>query len=747
MSSDTGTGTTIEDALPEEVPGILADPPWERAARRPKPAKPKEPKARVVEGLEPPSGLAVAWAPGQREKWAATRLYDYPKNDWNQRIDQYLAGPRSMYPPTEASMFAAGPEDRIRPLLPEWRVRYVTPYFSRYLKPTVARYELEARDAMLHCAGLDAPATGAALLPYLDAEVALLMADWMFRLKTAQDFTRDYFAQHGLAAVPFLVPDAVGRRRPPRRKATAALALVAEEHGADEVVRAAARVHGDEAAEIVAEALSAGAPVADVHRKPAEGPPKRPKLPWLDVAALPRPVLRASGHALPPAATANLVSLMALSGDEPYEGLPEVFGLCEPGSLAELSWAVFEAWRAAREPSRSGWVLSQLAWLGDDETVRRLTPVIRVWPGQSGHAKAVRGLEVLTAIGTDVALIHLDGIARKVKFTGLRDAAQRAITGVAEARGLTTEQLADRLVPDFGLDAEGGLHLSYGPRGFRVSFDEQLRPQVVDDSGRLRKALPKPGVKDDPELAPTAHKRFAALKKDVRTIAADQVRRLETAMVTGRRWTPEEFRAYFAGHPLIWHIARRLVWLAGDRPFRIAEDRTLADAEDAAFTLPEGAEVGIAHPLHLGGELAAWSQVFADYEITQPFPQLGRAVHALTDAERGASRLARFEGVTVPTGRVLGLTRHGWERGIPQDGGVEHEISLRVADDRWIVIDLDPGIAVGAVDVFPEQTLRQVMIGTSSYVYGSKKGDRRFGELHPVTASEVLAALTDLTTK
>ncbi|MFC5749112.1 DUF4132 domain-containing protein [Actinomadura rugatobispora] len=747
MSSDTGTGTTIENAAPGEIPGILADPPWEQAARRPKPAKPKEPEARVVDGLEPPPGLAVSWAPGQREKWAATKLYLSSSNDLDRLIDEYVADQRSMYPPTEASMFAGGPEDRIRPLLAEWRVRYVTPSFFRYLKPTVARYELEARDAMLHCAGIDAPAAGSALLPYLDAEVALLMADWMFRLKTAQDFTQAYFRQHGLDAVPFLVPDAVGKRRPPRRKATAALALVAEEHGLDAVVKAA-RVHGDEAADIVAEALSAGAPVADVQKKPAEGPPKPPKLPWLDVAALPRPVLRGSGRALPPAATANLVSLLALSsGDEPYEGLAEVFELCKPGSLAALAWAVFEAWRAAREPSRNGWVLAQLAWLGDDETVRRLTPVIRVWPGRSGHAKAVRGLEVLTAIGTDTALIHLDGIARKVKFTGLREAARRAIAGVAKARGLTSEQLADRLVPDFGLDAEGGLHLAYGPRGFRVAFDEQLRPLVTDDSGKLRKALPKPGVKDDPELAPAAHKRFAALKKDVRTIAADQVTRLETAMVTGRRWTPEEFRAYFAGHPLIWHIARRLVWLAGDRAFRIAEDRTLADVEDAAFTLPDAAEVGIAHPLHLGGRLGAWAEVFADYEITQPFPQLGRAVHALADGERGSSRLARFEGVTVPTGKVLGLTRHGWERGAPQDNGIEHEISLRVAGGRWVVIDLDPGIAVGAIDVFPEQTLRRVMIGTRSFAFGSEEGDRRFGELDSVTASELLATLTDLSTK
>ncbi|KJS51024.1 hypothetical protein VM98_39430, partial [Streptomyces rubellomurinus subsp. indigoferus] len=88
-------------------------------------------------------------------------------------------------------------------------------------------------------------------------------------------------------------------------------------------------------------------------------------------------------------------------------------------------------------------------------------------------------------------------------------------------------------------------------------------------------------ARDDAELAPAERKRFAALKKDVRTVAGDQIRRLEDAMVSGRSWTAEEFAQLFVGHPLLWHLVRRLVWLAEAdgtaTAFRVAEDRTLAD--------------------------------------------------------------------------------------------------------------------------------------------------------------------------
>ncbi|MFV2180102.1 DUF4132 domain-containing protein, partial [Actinomadura sp. LOL_011] len=92
---------------------------------------------------------------------------------------------------------------------------------------------------------------------------------------------------------------------------------------------------------------------------------------------------------------------------------------------------------------------------------------------------------------------------------------------------------------------------------------------------------PKPGANDDPELAPAAYKRFSGLKKDVRTVAADRLARLERDMVTGRRRSAAEFREHLAGHPLVGHLVRRLVWRVVDGPaFRVAEDGTFADSSD-----------------------------------------------------------------------------------------------------------------------------------------------------------------------
>ncbi|WP_067480527.1 DUF4132 domain-containing protein [Actinomadura hibisca] len=712
-------GVPVPKAKPaadaEDVPDVLVSPPWTRTPARTKPA--------VRTDLTPPADTTATWADGEREEWAAVRRGRFlrdPRVDWKRLVRDYEAGTLQY---GDTTLMTEGPEELIRDLLPDWRGYYHADA-DRFLRPVAAKYETAVLPALLRSAGRNPSVCGEFLLPFRGPEVARTMADHLVRLKTGRANAERWLDRHGPAAARLLVPDALGRAGKARRNAESALRYLAGRLGPDTVVEIA-REYDDAAATAVGDLLAADdAMPATIPTVPA----------WADPALLPPVRLRGSGRELPAAAIRHLVTLLAMTG--PGGARPEtraVRDACDPGSLAAFGWALFERWQEAGTPADQSWALAQLGVTGDDAAVRRLTPIIRAWPGKGGHARAAAGLDVLAAIGTDVALMHLHGIAQKVRFAALQERAGKKMAEVAERRGLTPDQLADRLVPRLGLDASGGLTMDYGPRRFHVGFDEQFRPLITDEDGKLRKTLPKPGVKDDQTLATDAYKRFAELKKDVRTVAAQQIRRLETAMVDRRHWTPAEFHEHLVGHPLLWHIVRRLVWLADGTPFRVAEDRTLADVEDDAFALPENAQIGIAHPLDLGEAVKAWAEVFADYEILQPFPQLGRPVHALTDAERKARSLGRFTDVTVPVGRVLGLERRGWRRGTPMDAGVQETISRALPGGREVTVLLDPGIPVGYVEGAGDQRIEDVMV-----VPGV------FGDLDPVAASEVLADLAEI---
>lgn len=740
--------STIEKvpaADPATLPGLLVSPPWEQERAVTKPV--------VIKDLTASAENDVIWLDdAEREQWLADTLTDGRKSgqDWDKHLRE-IRNRRNWH--TIALVIVRGPDEAARTALAVAEEGH--PWDARdWAKPAVARFGAAALPAVLNALRADLVSNAELILPFASSEVAPLAADWNARLKTVRPTAQAWLRRHPGVAARTLIPAALSKAGKARQAAEAALRLVAAE-GFEARIREAAAGYGAAAEAAIANLLA----VDPLH---AALPRTMPELPaWAEPQSLPQLLLTGRERALPPDAARNVVRMLTVSQpDAPYPGLAAVKELCDARSLAAFAWGLFENWQAAGHPAKQAFGFDVLRWFGDDDTVRRLAPLIRAWPGEGGHARAVAGLDVLGAIGGDTALIHLYGISQKVKFKGLKDAAQGRITAIAEELRLTREQLADRLVPDLGLNDAGALELDYGPRRFTVYFDEQLKPGVVDEAGRRLKALPKPGAKDDSELAPAAYQRFAGLKKDVRTLAGDQIARLELAMVTRRRWSKSEFEEFLVGHPLLRHLVRRLVW--GDfgrdgtglrTAFRVAEDLSYADVEDDQFSLlADGAAIGVAHPVDLGDDVGRWSEIFADYEILQPFDQLGRPVFRLTEQEAAATDLRRFAEAKANGGRVLGLERRGWRRSDPADAGWQGYLLRELPEGRTLVIDLDPGFGAGWANTVDDQQFQSIWISSARdghYGYWRRRESTAspFSVLDPVTASEVLRDLTEVTAR
>ncbi|MDR3213924.1 MAG: DUF4132 domain-containing protein, partial [Azoarcus sp.] len=173
---------------------------------------------------------------------------------------------------------------------------------------------------------------------------------------------------------------------------------------------------------------------------------------------------------------------------------------------------------------------------------------------------------------------------------------------------------------------------------------------------------------------------------------------------------------------------------------RVAEDGGYTTAEDDPFEMPvgESIRIGVPHALEISAtDAAAFGQIFADYELLQPFAQIGRDTYALTDAEKQGTKLERWKDVKVPTGRVLGLVNKGWRRGTAQDGGGIWYFAKPLGDGYVIELYLDPGIIVGMVDEYPEQELGEVKYGPPA-AWGEIQKERKFAELDDIAASELI---------
>ncbi|NHZ88572.1 DUF4132 domain-containing protein [Massilia sp. CCM 8733] len=736
-----------------ELPAVLRSPPWLAAPK---------PGANVLTLAPLDLAPVIRWSEDERQELLKQKRY----NAWPYNWKRYPG------PADAAAAIAAGDVAKVVAL---WEAYSVGGYeiggcvhaiadmpapFNAAVWSTMSKYEINSPGyaiATLGLAGLPAlvgmcERRPADELPYaryfgvvaLAAPVARAYAT--LKSKSARELARAWLLDNPEHAACGLIAPALGKAGSARDAAVRALHLLAE--GGHETLLAdvASRYQQSK----VSEALRALLDEDPLDRLPAKiGPLPAFWMPrnWT------RPRLASNGKALPDAALDPIgVMLRFPQADGVYPGIAHLRQVCTGASLADFAWDLFNAWTDAGADAKENWAFSALRLFGNDDIARKLTPLIRAWPGESQHQRAILGLDILCEIGTDTALMLLNGIAQKVKFKALQDNAREKIGQIAEARKLSVDELEDRLAPDLGLDDDGALLLDFGPRQFRVGFDETLKPYVRDADGARLADLPKPKKTDDAALSGAAQERFKLLKKDARTIAAQQVLRLEQAMCTQRRWQPQVFFTFLAGHPLVRHLVQRLVWgayAAGPDGrllgcFRVGPDGALTSAADEVFDLPPEAVIGIPHALDLpAAEASAFGQLFADYELLQPFAQIGRDTYALTGAESGTLALTRWDSEKVPTGRVLGLTNKGWRRGDPQDGGWIGEFYKPLGDGRLLELHLDPGLIVGMPEHEPEQRLKEVRVTDSQTVNG-KAACYPLSTLGSIVASELIRDMQDL---
>lgn len=700
------SATESADEAPREAwPKVLATPPWRSKA--PRPVMP------TVAGLAVPAREErVVLDDTTRAAWLDPGWYGELRRD--QQEEQLAHAKKHAHRTTKASYLdgvvpflnVLGMDEDV--VLTMWAM---TPFASMFdlatVKRALARFSAPSKErpgGALPPGLIDGaiarlevePSILAAFVGVDSPRVSVHLARAFKRPSLRADAQRAlarFPETHALALVPLALADEKGADKGQAKDAE--LARIAlrwmVSAGQRDVVLAAAKTHGAAAREAI-EAMLTIDPIELCPGKP-------PRLSdFADPSALPRVRLR-SGATLPEEATRNLLEMLMFSPvDPPYAGIVQVIEDCDRASLDRFAIALMQAWERSGGATASQWALHALGHVGSDAVVKQLAADIRRWPREKAKARALVALEVLARMGTDVALLHLDELSRKAKNRDVEAKAAALLAEVAETRGLGPTELEDRLVPTLELDAEGTRTIEIGSRALTVRFDEHLVPFLIDEAGKRSDKITK-GKGDEADALARAKAEWKELQADVAQVGAALIARLERAMCEGRRWDVATFHTLFVAHPLARHLGRRLVWgvyeEGADVPtstFRIAEDGTLADREDAVTTLDDDASVGIVHPLFLTDELrVAWAQRLADYEILQPFDQIGRRVDRValgTEEDVPFRKAAERE---VGLGALLGaLEARGWRTAMPDGDGLIDSLSRRFGD-REVTIGFSPG--------------------------------------------------------
>ncbi len=380
---------------------------------------------------------------------------------------------------------------------------------------------------------------------------------------------------------------------------------------------------------------------------------------------------------------AILLSYSAMSPCGVNSSAATLAAALDENELAVYVNELFDKWLEGGAESKKRWVLYAASIHGGAEIVSKLHHQIQEWPQAARGAIASEAVQALALNPLPQALLIVDGISRKFKFKQVRAAAGSALEFAASQLGITTEELADRIVPNLGFDENMERIFDYGGRKFTVTITTALEIEVFDESGKKLKNLPAPGKRDDEVKAAAAYEEFKQMKKQMKTTVSSQKMRLEMALSTGRLWSVEAWKDLFVKNPVMHQFAIGLVWGVYEdhklvTSFRYMEDGSFNTEDEEEFELPEAGQfigrdqfIGLCHPIELSEEsLKTWKEQLEDYEITQPIEQLERPVYYRTEEEQEQKSLERFGGCIVNDLSLGGkLQTMGWYRGSVQDAG------------------------------------------------------------------------------
>ena len=241
----------------------------------------------------------------------------------------------------------------------------------------------------------------------------------------------------------------------------------------------------------------------------------------------------------------------------------------------------------------------------------------------------------LSSIATEDAIYEITRLSTLVKHASTKKQIEKTLEQLSEKTGLSHDQLNERSIPDYNFSADGTLTKNVGDRTTVITVlgvDKVTQVWIKEDN-KTQKSIPK----EIKENYPEALKELRTLIKSIKETTKSVKRLLERHYEKPRKLDLNTWDQYYYRHPLVWSIARSLIWCF-EKNVRTIEgiesDEGFVDIDGKPILLKGIKHVSLWHPIDSSTEaVRQWRQFILKNSIQQSFKQAHREVYIITDAE------------------------------------------------------------------------------------------------------------------
>ena len=302
---------------------------------------------------------------------------------------------------------------------------------------------------------------------------------------------------------------------------------------------------------------------------------------------------------------------------------------------------------------------------------------------EQGPLSSAVGNAVIYVLGNAKSLDAIAQLSRlklKIRQNNTRKLINKYISDAANSLGLSTGQIEDHAMPDFGL-VNGILE---------KHFDDFTAIVTIESIGKTSLAWKKTDGKTQKSVPSIIKSNFsselkqlkATIKEIQKTLTA-QRDRLDRSYIENRTWNWADFNKFYLNHGLMGFISKQLIWQFdfSDRLYTaIFQNDTFVAHNGQALDLDwEKANVRLWHPIYAEvEEVLAWRNYLEEKEIQQPLKQAFREVYLVTDAELNTNIYSnRFAAHILKQHQFNTLAKlRGWQYSLmgAYDDGIENQI-------------------------------------------------------------------------
>ena len=252
---------------------------------------------------------------------------------------------------------------------------------------------------------------------------------------------------------------------------------------------------------------------------------------------------------------------------------------------------------------------------------------VREWCDSGRISLANYAISALASNGSLYSLIVIDYISNNFKYLQIKNTSKLAFKSAAKRLNISEDKLSDKIIPNFGIDLNGNKILKDDNHSFTITVDEQLNITKIIDNN-TNKTITKLDKYHD--LDKNLLYEFTSMKSHVKMAYKFQISRLYKALMTGKRWTVDEWLEIFTENYIMNLLADMFIWTVYNKNDKILKhikyskkDKAFYTLDNESYKLNKQYLISLASPIEMSNEdVEKAKKLITELKIKQPFNQM-----------------------------------------------------------------------------------------------------------------------------